>query len=47
MFHLSYQFYFKAILLVMKTRYDRYRLILTPMYRYDNEKVMKLKKRRT
>jgi len=29
---------FGAILLVMKTRYDRYRLILTPMYRFDNEK---------
>ena len=24
----------------MKTRYDRYRLILTPMYRFDNEKVV-------
>ena len=24
----------------MKTRYDRYRLILTPMYRFDNEKVI-------
>merc|ERR1711976_526197 len=29
---------FGAILLVMKTRYDRYRIITTPLYRFDNEK---------
>ena len=31
--------YLQAILLVMKTRYDRYRLIMTPLYRFDNSHV--------
>ena len=26
-------------MLVLKTRYDRYRLIMTPLYRFDNSQV--------
>ena len=29
----------QAVLLVMKTRYDRYRLLMTPLYRFDNNQV--------
>merc|ERR1711874_647002 len=27
---------FGAVMLVLKTRYDRYRMIMTPLYRFDN-----------